>query len=54
MGNKRLQITLTKETVEMLESYSQKYGISKSKLIEIIVKKYIRKEFGSAIGISEK
>lgn len=52
--NKRLQITLTSETVEMLESYSQKYSLSKSKLLEILIKKYIRKEFGSASEVKEK
>lgn len=45
--NKRIQITLNLSTLDMLESYSKKYNISKSNLIEILLKKYTREEFGS-------
>lgn len=54
MKSKRLQITLSSETIDILESYSKKYGISKSKLIQIVLTKYIRKEFGAADAKIEK
>lgn len=46
MANRRLQVTLSKESIELLEAYSSKYKLNKSKIIELLIKKYARKEFG--------
>lgn len=43
---KRLNITLPLELVEELERVNEKYKINKSKQLETLVKKYIRKEYG--------
>lgn len=45
--NKRLQITLSSDAIQMLEAYSSKYKISKSNLIQIVLKKYLKEEFGA-------
>ncbi|MBU5670198.1 hypothetical protein KQI68_10245 [Peptoniphilus sp. MSJ-1] len=47
--NKRLQITLSVNSIDLLELYSKKYSISKSKLIQILLGKYLREEFGSVV-----
>lgn len=43
---KRMNITLPRELVEELEKVNSKYKINKSKQLETLVKKYLRKEYG--------
>lgn len=43
---KRMNITLPPELIEELEKVNVKYKINKSKQLETLVKKYLRKEYG--------
>ncbi len=43
---KRMNITLPPELIEELEKVNTKYKINKSKQLETLVKKYLRKEYG--------
>lgn len=44
---KRLQITLPVKMIENLDNISEKYNISKSNIISVLVKKYAKEEFGN-------
>lgn len=43
---KRMNITLPPELIEDLEKVNKKYKINKSKQLETLVRKYLRKEYG--------
>lgn len=47
MSSKRVQITLPVEVINDLNGISEKYHISKSNIVSMLVKKYGREEFGS-------
>ncbi|HDV5886082.1 TPA: ribbon-helix-helix domain-containing protein, partial [Staphylococcus aureus] len=42
---KRMNITLPPELIEELEKVNKKYKINKSKQLETLVRKYLRKEY---------
>lgn len=44
---KRLNVTLPPEQIEMLEKVYEKYNINKSKQIETLIEKNLRKEYGA-------
>lgn len=43
---KRMNITLPPELIQELEKVNKKYKINKSKQLETLVRKYLRKEYG--------
>jgi len=44
---KRLNITLPPELILELEKVNAKYKINKSKQVETLIEKYLRKEYGA-------
>ena len=44
-NNKRLQVTIPAETMELMETVAAKTGIDKTQQIKILISKYYRKEF---------
>lgn len=47
MERRRINITLPIEQIEMLEKYNEKYKLTKSKQVEMLIEKYLRKEYGA-------
>lgn len=44
---KRMQITLAKNMIDDLDTVGNKYNLSKSNIISMLVKKYLKEEFGN-------
>jgi len=44
---KRMQITLAKNMIDDLDNVGNKYNLSKSNIISMLVKKYLKEEFGN-------
>lgn len=45
--NKRIQITLSKKMINDLDKVGKKYNLSKSNIVSMLVKKYLKEEFGN-------
>lgn len=44
---KRIQITLPKKMINDLDKVGNKYNLSKSNIVSMLVKKYLKEEFGN-------
>lgn len=44
---KRIQITLQKNIIDDLDKISEKYNLSKSNILTMLVTKYAKEEFGN-------
>ena len=42
-----MQITLAKNMIDDLDTVGNKYNLSKSNIISMLVKKYLKEEFGN-------
>ena len=45
--NKRRQITLSKKMINDLDKVGKKYNLSKSNIVSLLVKKYLKEEIGN-------